>query len=212
MLSRPSRALHSIPERANISLPFPKHSLPGTQQSVLMMINPSQPSSIPTTHLSKYITQALIHGTCVPSAQHLLQSRHRVQSRQPAEPGVCSPSFHLTMVMITTRPPQPISYVGHTSQTDTPVGILWLGAVLTSSHGSIPRDLRAWSLRIFVSAWTAAEQTFWTSRVRTDDTIEEESIRREDECRLLFIASTSDEAGPMSARLSARKPFASIRP
>lgn len=75
------------------------------------------------------------------------------------------------------------------------LGILWLGAVLTDLATSILRDVRAGmaALDISASAWTGIQQTFLTSAIRE---VNDESIRREDECRLLFITASEGHDRP----------------
>lgn len=68
------------------------------------------------------------------------------------------------------------------------IGILWLGATLTSLDKTILRDTRAGmtALDLPASAWTQTAQAFLTSRMGTSNS---EFIRREDECRLSFITA-----------------------
>lgn len=75
------------------------------------------------------------------------------------------------------------------------LGILWLGAILTDLARSILRDIRAGmtALDLPASAWTGTTQTFLTCNMGTDNG---ESIRREDECRLLFITACEGHGRP----------------
>lgn len=75
------------------------------------------------------------------------------------------------------------------------LGILWLGAVLTDLETIILRDVRAGmaALDLSASAWTGIQQTFLTSPIGE---VNDESIRREDECRLLFITASEGHDRP----------------
>ncbi|KAF9888243.1 hypothetical protein FE257_008812 [Aspergillus nanangensis] len=75
------------------------------------------------------------------------------------------------------------------------LGILWLGAIFTDLAKSILRDMRAGmtALDLPASAWTETTQTFLTSKVGPNNG---ESIRREDECRLLFITASEAHGRP----------------
>lgn len=76
------------------------------------------------------------------------------------------------------------------------LGILWLGAILTSQADSILRDVRAGmtALDLPASAWAGIAQTFLTSAM--ESTHGGESIRRDDECRLLFITACEGHERP----------------
>ncbi|KAJ5925081.1 hypothetical protein N7454_007720 [Penicillium verhagenii] len=73
------------------------------------------------------------------------------------------------------------------------VGILWLGATLMNLAYPEWRDVRTGfpSVDLEASAWTGITQTFMTSEIGT---YPGESIRRDDECRLLFITASDDAA------------------
>lgn len=75
------------------------------------------------------------------------------------------------------------------------LGILWLGAIFTDLAKSILRDTRAGmvALDLLASAWTGTTQTFLTSQVGASNG---ESIRRDDECRLLFITACEGHDRP----------------
>ncbi|KAJ5712970.1 uncharacterized protein N7483_010151 [Penicillium malachiteum] len=75
------------------------------------------------------------------------------------------------------------------------LGILWLGAILTDLANSILRDVRAGmtALDLPASAWAGIAQTFLTSKM---DSTYEEWIRRDDECRLLFITACEGHERP----------------
>lgn len=75
------------------------------------------------------------------------------------------------------------------------LGILWLGAILTDSANSVLRDVRAGmtALDLPASAWTGTTQTFLTSEIGGSHN---ELIRREDECRLLFITACEGHERP----------------
>lgn len=75
------------------------------------------------------------------------------------------------------------------------LGILWLGAILPDLAKSVLRDLRAGmtALDLPASAWTGTTQTFLTSNTGAGNG---ESIRREDECRLLFITACEGHDRP----------------
>ncbi|OJJ46436.1 hypothetical protein ASPZODRAFT_151975 [Penicilliopsis zonata CBS 506.65] len=73
--------------------------------------------------------------------------------------------------------------------------VLWLGAIFTDVAGSVLRDIRVGmaALDLPASAWAGAIQTFLTSKMEGSDG---ESIRREDECRLLFITASEGHDRP----------------
>lgn len=75
------------------------------------------------------------------------------------------------------------------------LGILWLGAIFTDRAKSVLRDIRAGmtALDILTSAWTGTTQTFLTSKTKTSNG---GSIRRDDECRLLFITACEAQHRP----------------
>lgn len=75
------------------------------------------------------------------------------------------------------------------------LGILWLGAIFTDLANSIVRDTQAGmaALDLLASAWTGTNQTFLTSQVGGRNG---ESIRRDDECRLLFITACEGHDRP----------------
>jgi len=87
------------------------------------------------------------------------------------------------------------------------VGILWLGAILTDLDKSILRDIRMGmtALDLSASAWTGTTQTFLTAQIGTSDG---ESIRRDDECRLLFITACEGHDRPP---IWTWKPFGNTR-
>lgn len=66
------------------------------------------------------------------------------------------------------------------------LGCMWLGAVLVGIAKSTLRDIRIGltALELNTAAWTGIEQSFITGKPSTSDGL---MIRREDECRLLFI-------------------------
>ncbi|KAJ5544130.1 hypothetical protein N7494_005409 [Penicillium frequentans] len=75
------------------------------------------------------------------------------------------------------------------------LGILWLGAILTDLTNPILRDVRAGmtALDLPASAWTGIAQTFLTSGM---ESTYGESIRRDDECRLLLITACEGHERP----------------
>ncbi|PYH79083.1 hypothetical protein BO82DRAFT_367207 [Aspergillus uvarum CBS 121591] len=75
------------------------------------------------------------------------------------------------------------------------LGILWLGAIFTDLAKSILRDVRTGmtALDLPASAWTETTQKFLTAKVGPSNG---ESIRREDECRLLFITASEGHDRP----------------
>jgi hypothetical protein len=75
------------------------------------------------------------------------------------------------------------------------LGILWLGAILTDLANSVLRDIRAGmtALDLTASAWTGTTQTFLTSKMGNNHG---ELIRRDDECRLLFITACEGHDRP----------------
>ncbi|OOQ89590.1 hypothetical protein PEBR_07514 [Penicillium brasilianum] len=68
------------------------------------------------------------------------------------------------------------------------LGILWLGAILMNVAKIVLQDVRSgmMALDIPASAWTGTTQTFLTLGIGSSHG---ESIRRDDECRLLFITA-----------------------
>lgn len=66
------------------------------------------------------------------------------------------------------------------------LGCLWLGAVLVGIAKSTLRDIRIGltALELNAAAWTGIEQSFITGKLCTSDGL---MIRKEDECRLLYI-------------------------
>ena len=75
------------------------------------------------------------------------------------------------------------------------LGSLWLGAVLTGIARSMLRDIRTGltALELNAAAWTGIEQSFITEKPSISDGI---VIRREDECRLLFMIGCDGHARP----------------
>ncbi|KAJ5642676.1 hypothetical protein N7490_006676 [Penicillium lividum] len=75
------------------------------------------------------------------------------------------------------------------------LGILWLGATLMDLAGPVLRDIRAGmtALDLPASAWAETTQTFLTSKVGK---CHGDSIRRDDECRLLFITACESHDRP----------------
>lgn len=75
------------------------------------------------------------------------------------------------------------------------LGILWLGAILTDLANSVLRDIRAgmMALDLPASAWTETTQTFLTLKMGSSHG---ELIRRDDECRLLFITASEGHDRP----------------
>ncbi|KAJ6038940.1 hypothetical protein N7460_007306 [Penicillium canescens] len=75
------------------------------------------------------------------------------------------------------------------------LGILWLGAILTDLANSVLRDIRAGmtALDLTASAWAGTTQTFLTSKMGNNHG---ELIRRDDECRLLFITACEGHDRP----------------
>ncbi|KAJ5562398.1 hypothetical protein N7535_003139 [Penicillium sp. DV-2018c] len=69
------------------------------------------------------------------------------------------------------------------------LGTLWLGAVLTGLAKTVLRDIRVGmtALDLPASAWTATTHTFMTCEMGTNNG---ESLRRDDECRLLYITAS----------------------
>ncbi|RAL17789.1 uncharacterized protein BO97DRAFT_430721 [Aspergillus homomorphus CBS 101889] len=72
---------------------------------------------------------------------------------------------------------------------DPKLGSLWLGASLVGIVKSTLRDIRIGltALNLNAGAWTGTEQSFLTSQPQATD---RETIYREDECRLLFLAGS----------------------
>lgn len=68
------------------------------------------------------------------------------------------------------------------------LGILWLGAILMNVAKIVLQDVRSgmMALDLPASAWTGTTQTFLTLGIGSSHG---ESIRRDDECRLLFITA-----------------------
>ena len=87
------------------------------------------------------------------------------------------------------------------------LGCLWLGAVLVGIAKSTFRDIRIGltALELNASAWTGIEQSFITGKPSTSDGL---TIRREDECRLLFITHSD---GYTRIPLHPWKPFGETR-
>ncbi|RAK96546.1 uncharacterized protein BO80DRAFT_428968 [Aspergillus ibericus CBS 121593] len=81
------------------------------------------------------------------------------------------------------------------SKRQPPLGVLWLGAVCSDVAKPVLRDIRAGMVALDLpsSAWTGIPQTFLTSRTQR---VNDESIRRDDECRLLFITATEGHDRP----------------
>lgn len=75
------------------------------------------------------------------------------------------------------------------------LGILWLGAILVDLATPILRDIRTgmMALDLPASAWTGTIQTFLTVKMGNSHC---ESIRRDDECRLLFITACEGHERP----------------
>lgn len=75
------------------------------------------------------------------------------------------------------------------------LGIMWLGAIFINLAKSVLRDIRAGltALDLPASAWTGTTQTFLTSNVGISDG---ETIRRDDECQLLFITACEAHRRP----------------
>ncbi|KAJ5124396.1 uncharacterized protein N7515_008221 [Penicillium bovifimosum] len=75
------------------------------------------------------------------------------------------------------------------------LGTLWLGAILTDLAKTVLRDIRAGmtALDLPASAWATTIQTFMTCNMGTSNG---ESIRRDDECRLLFITACEGHDRP----------------
>jgi hypothetical protein len=75
------------------------------------------------------------------------------------------------------------------------LGILWLGAFLVNLANTVLRDTRTGmtALDLATSAWTGTIQTFLTSGMGSSHG---ESIRRDDECRLLFITACEYQERP----------------
>ncbi|KAJ5177195.1 uncharacterized protein N7482_003072 [Penicillium canariense] len=92
-------------------------------------------------------------------------------------------------------PPRKTSLVALLTNRQPRLGILWLGAVFTDLTKSILRDLRSGmvALDLLASAWTGTTQTFLTSQMGDNNG---ESIRRDDECRLLFITACEGHDRP----------------
>lgn len=84
---------------------------------------------------------------------------------------------------------------------------LWLGAVLTGIARSTLRDIRTGltALELNAAAWTGIEQSFITGKLSINDGV---VIRREDECRLLFITGCDGYARPP---IHPWKPFGETR-
>lgn len=87
------------------------------------------------------------------------------------------------------------------------LGILWLGAMFTDLAKSILRDVRTGmtALDLPAFAWTETTQTFLTAKIGPSNG---DSIRREDECRLLFITASEGHDRPP---IWPWKPFGSTR-
>lgn len=75
------------------------------------------------------------------------------------------------------------------------IGILWLGAILTYQAKSVLRDTRMgmMALDLPASAWARTTQTFLTCKMGPSMN---ESICRDDECRLSFIAACEGHDRP----------------
>ncbi|KAJ5505033.1 hypothetical protein N7463_007907 [Penicillium fimorum] len=75
------------------------------------------------------------------------------------------------------------------------LGTLWLGEILTDLAKTILRDIQAGmtALDLSGSAWATTTQTFMTCNMGTSNG---ESIRRDDECRLLFITACEGRDRP----------------
>lgn len=87
------------------------------------------------------------------------------------------------------------------------LGSLWLGAMLVSIAKSILRDVRTGltAIDLTAAAWTGTDQSFITLEPAVGGG---EMIRREDECRLLFITSTD---GYSRVPICPWKPFGETR-
>jgi hypothetical protein len=75
------------------------------------------------------------------------------------------------------------------------LGVLWLGAIFTGVADSVIRDIRAGmtALDLPASAWAGISQTFMTSKMGNNHG---EFLRRDDECRLLFITGCEGHERP----------------
>ncbi|KAL3495858.1 hypothetical protein BJX62DRAFT_195246 [Aspergillus germanicus] len=75
------------------------------------------------------------------------------------------------------------------------LGILWLGALCVHLAKPVLSEIRCGlvALDLAASAWTEIPQTFLTSPMHG---INDESIRRDDECRLLFITASKRHERP----------------
>ncbi|KAL2821949.1 hypothetical protein BJX63DRAFT_377545 [Aspergillus granulosus] len=89
----------------------------------------------------------------------------------------------------------PASIAAFLSKRHPQLGILWLGAVCSNVAKSVLRDTRVGmvALDLAASAWTGIPQTFLTSQVQS---VNGEFIRRDNECRLLFITATEGHDRP----------------
>ncbi|KZF20395.1 hypothetical protein L228DRAFT_250079 [Xylona heveae TC161] len=87
------------------------------------------------------------------------------------------------------------------------LGSLWLGAIFMGVAKSTLRDIRTGltAVNLSMAAWTRTEQSFITSEPGASNG---ETIRREDECRLLFILGVD---GYTRAPVHPWKPFGETR-
>lgn len=83
---------------------------------------------------------------------------------------------------------------------------LWLAAIIMGVAKTEIRDLKNGfsALDLHAAAWTGSVQSFMTMGIRT---LDGQMIRREDECRLLFITATAAADNHSRAPVYPWKPF-----
>ncbi|EAW13737.1 uncharacterized protein ACLA_044570 [Aspergillus clavatus NRRL 1] len=98
-------------------------------------------------------------------------------------------------VLNSISPTNPASIAALLSKRQPQLGILWLGAVCLNVVKPVLRDIHIGmvALDLPASAWTGVPQTFLTSQTQH---VNGESIRRDDECRLLFITAAEGHDRP----------------
>lgn len=166
-----------------ISLPFPKGvSRPGTPEE------PSDTSvSIPDL-LKKHSKLLPKYMTLSSNTWGLRSLLHCTFFNPDIECNLVSAWLNPAFAILDSIPPKQSALATFLANRQPRLGILWLGAILIGLAKSILRDIRAGmtALDLTASAWTGTTQTFLTSKLGTSDG---EPIRRDDECRLLFISA-----------------------
>ncbi|KAL4902044.1 hypothetical protein BDW74DRAFT_169786 [Aspergillus multicolor] len=107
-----------------------------------------------------------------------------------------NPAFAvLNLIFSPSTTPVPASIAAFSSKRHPRLGILWLGAICANLANRILRDSRhgMGAQGFAASAWTGVPQTFMTSPTRRNDG---ENIRRDDECRLLYITGSEGHERP----------------